>query len=163
MFRTAVGTLLSIVLLASPCFTADAVGQEPVQCGPKDEENEIIKPKDKASVPAPSPGKAMVVVMYKGVMGKSYQVKLSVDGMWRAVLKKNQFSFFEIDPGVRRMCWGGRVPKRDDNFLLITAQANQTYYILGTLREGITELDPIEGHKFTVKYDYVTFTVRPPS
>jgi hypothetical protein len=163
MFRTAVGTFLSIVLLTSPCFTADAVGQEPVQCGPEDEKNEIIKPKDSAAVPAPSPGKAMVVVMYKGVVGKSYQVKLSVDGMWRAVLKKNQFSFFEIDPGVRRMCWGGRVPKRDDNFLLLTAQAGQTYYILGTLREGITELDPIEGQKFTAKYDYVTFKVRPPS
>ncbi len=161
MTRTAAGALLSFVLFASPCVAAGAVGQEPVQCGPEDEKNEVVKPKNRPAVPAPSPGKAMVVVMYKGVMGKSYQVKLSVDGKWRAVLKKNQFSFFEIDPGVRRMCWGGRVAKRDDNYLLLTAQAGQTYYILGTFREGITELDPAEGQKGTAKYDYVTFTVRP--
>lgn len=160
---SAAHTIVSCVLLMSACFTANAAGQEPVQCGPKDENNEIIKPKNKQAVPAPSPGKAMVIVMYKGVMGKSYQVKLSVDGKWQAVLKKNQFSFFEIDPGVRRMCWGGRVAKRDDNFLLLTAQAGQTYYILGTLRDGITELDPTEGQKFTAKYEYVTFKVRPPS
>jgi|RhiMethySRZTD1v2_1073278.scaffolds.fasta_scaffold282697_2 hypothetical protein len=160
MTRTAAGALLSFVLFASPCFTADAAGQEPVQCGPEDEKNEITKPKNQQSVPAPSPGKAMVVVMYKGIMGKSYQVKLSVDGQWRAVLKKNQFSFFEIDPGVRRLCWGGRVAKRDDNYLLLTAQAGQTYYILGTFRDGITEIDPAEGQKVMAKYDYVTFTVR---
>ncbi len=163
MFRTAVGPLLSLVLLTGPCLAADAFAQEPVQCGPEDEQNEIIKPKGTQALPTPSPGKAMVVVMYKGVMGKSYQVKLSVDGTWRAILKKNQFSFFEIDPGVRRMCWGGRVAKRDDNFLLLTAQEGQTYYILGTLREGITELDPAEGQKLTAKYDYVTFKVRPSS
>jgi len=160
MTRTAAGALLSFVLFASPCFTADSAGQEPVQCGPEDEKNEITKPKNQQSVPAPSPGKAMVVVMYKGIMGKSYQVKLSVDGQWRAVLKKNQFSFFEIDPGVRRLCWGGRVAKRDDNYLLLTAQAGQTYYILGTFRDGITEIDPAEGQKVMAKYDYVTFTVR---
>ena len=160
MTRTAAGALLSFVLFASPCFTADAAGQEPVQCGPEDEKNEIVKPKNKQTVPAPSPGKAMVVVMYKGIMGKSYQVKLSVDGQWRAVLKKNQFSFFEIDPGVRRLCWGGRVAKRDDNYLLLTAQAGRTYYILGTFRDGITELDSKDAQKFTSDYDYVTFAVR---
>jgi hypothetical protein len=160
MTRTAAGALLSFVLAASPWVPVDAAGQEPVQCGPEDEKNEIVKPKKKQAVPAPSPGKAMVVVMYKGIMGKSYQVKLSVDGQWRAVLKKNQFSFFEIDPGVRRMCWGGRVAKRDDNFLLLTAQAGQTYYILGTFREGITEVDAAEGQKITAEYDYVTFTVQ---
>ena len=58
------------------------------------------------------------------------------------------------------MCWGGRVAKRDDNFLLITAQAGQTYYLLGTFREGISEIEPAEGLKFTNKYDYVTFEVR---
>ena len=160
MIRTGAGVLLSFVLFASPCFTSDTVGQEPVQCGPEDEKNEIVKPKKKQAVPAPSPGKAMVVVMYQGIMGKSYQVKLSVDGKWRAVLKKNQFSFFEIDPGVRRMCWGGRVAKRDDNFMLLTAQAGQIYFILGTFREGITEVDPAEGQKIIEKYDYVTFTVQ---
>jgi hypothetical protein len=160
MTRTAAGALLSFLLLAMPCFTAAAVAQEPVQCGPEDEKNEIVKPKNKQPIPAPSAGKAMVVVMYKGIMGKSYQVKLAVDGQWRAVLKKNQFSFFEIDPGVRRLCWGGRVAKRDDNYLLLTAQAGQTYYILGTFRDGITELDPKDAHKFTSDYDYVTFNVR---
>ena len=163
MTRTATGALLSFVLFASPWFTADAAGQEPVQCGPEDEKNEIVKPKQKQAVPAPSPGKAMVVVMYKGIMGKSYQVKLSVDGKWRAVLKKKQFAFFEIDPGVRRLCWGGRVSKRDDNFMLLTAQAGQTYYILGTFREGITEIDPAEGQKMATKYDYVIFTVQSPN
>jgi hypothetical protein len=160
MTKAGAGVLLSVVLLTSLGFLADASGQEPVQCGPEDEKNEIVKPKKKEAVPAPSPGKAMVVVMYKGILGKSYQVKLSVDGRWRAVLKKNQFSFFEIDPGVRRMCWGGRVAKRDDNFLLLTAQAGQTYYILGTFREGITEVDPAEARNLTEKYDYVTFTVQ---
>jgi len=160
MTRPAAGALLSLMLLAMPCVTADAVAQEPVQCGPEDEKNEIVKPKNKQTVPAPSPGKAMVVVMYKGIMGKSYQVKLSVDGKWRAVLKKNQFSFFEIDPGVRRLCWGGRVAKRDDNYLLLTAQAGRTYYILGTFRDGITELDSKDAQKFTSDYDYVTFAVR---
>src|SRR5262245_10731302 len=159
MTRTGAGVLLGLVLFVSPCFRSDTVGQEPVQCGPEDEKNEIVKPKQKQAVPAPTPGKAMVVVIYKGIMGKSYQVKLSVDGKWRAVLKKNQFSFFEIDPGVRRMCWGGRVAKRDDNFLLLSAQAGQTYYILGTFREGISEIDPAEGQKVMANYDYVTFTV----
>jgi len=160
---SAVRTILSCLFVVSVCCTANVAAQTPVQCGPEDEENEIIKPKGKQAVPAASPGKALVIVMYKGVVGKSYQVKLAVDGKWQAVLKKNQFSFFEIDPGVRRLCWGGRVPKRDDNFLLLTAQAGQTYYILGTLREGITELDPTEGQKYTAKYDYVTFKVRPPN
>src|SRR5262245_31502877 len=155
----------AIIRLLSMLFvfaniTGFAFAQEPVKCGPEDEKDKITKPKGKHYVPAPASGKAMVVVMYKGTMGKSYQVKLSVDGQWRAVLKKNQYAFFEIEPGVRRMCWGGRVSKRDDNFLLITARAGQTYYILGTLTKGISEVDSTEGSKIMKDYDYVTFEVQ---
>jgi hypothetical protein len=43
---------------------------------------------------------------------------------------------------------------------LITAQAGQTYYILGTFREGITEISPSEAKKLTDDYDHVAFEVR---
>src|SRR5215510_6075025 len=144
MIRLTASIRLLCVLVLFANISGLAFAQEPVKCGPEDEKNKITKPKGTHSVPAPGSGKAMVVVMYQGIFGKSYQVKLSVDGQWRAVLKKNQYSFFEIEPGVRRMCWGGRVAKRDDNFLLLSAQAGQTYYILGTFREGISEIDPAE-------------------
>jgi len=160
MIRITVGIRLLCMLILLANITGFAFAQEPVKCGPEDEKDKITKPKGKQSLPAPASGKAMVVVMYQGIIGKSYQVKLSVDGQWRAVLKKNQYSFFEIEPGVRRMCWGGRVSKRDDNFLLLTARAGQTYYILGTLTKGISEVDPAEGVKIMKKYDYVTFEVQ---
>jgi hypothetical protein len=160
MIRVRLGIRFLCVLVLLANSSAFAFAQEPVKCGPEDEKNKITKPKGEHSVPAPASGKALVVVMYQGTFGKSYQVKLSVDGQWRAVLKKNQYSFFEIEPGVRRMCWGGRVSKRDDNFLLLTARAGQTYYILGKLTKGISEVDPAEGVKIIKKYDYVTFEVQ---
>ena len=149
-------TLIALVTLVAPVVAA---AQEPVACGPKDEKHEIIKHKVVATVPAPAAGKAMGVVVLGGSYVKSYQQKLAVNGQWRAVLKEKQYSFFEVDSGPLRLCWKSRGAKRDENLLLITARAGETYYLRGTLK-AIAEVDPVEGQKLLRKMDYVTFEVR---
>jgi len=149
-------TLGLFVALVTPVAVA---AQEPVSCGPNEEKHTIIKHDDAPSVPMPSTGRSMIVVMVGGSFTKSYQQKLAVNGRWRAVLKESQYSFFEVDPGVSRLCWGGRVARRDDNYLLITAKPGETYYVRGTLR-GISEVDPLEGQRLLRGKTYATYEVR---
>jgi hypothetical protein len=106
-------------------------------------------------MPSPSPGKALVFIGEGGHFGKDYQFKLALDGRWVAVLKKNEYTFFEVSPGVLKFCWG-KIQVRSDNFLVITAQPNHTYWLRGTLRE-LRELDAEEGHSLIKDLDYVTF------
>ena len=148
--------LVACVSLAAPVV---ATAQGPVECGPKDDKHEIIKHKEAVPVPPPAAGKAMVVIMLGGSFSKSYQQKLAVNGQWRVVMKEKQYSFFEVEPGPLRLCWKSRGAKRDENVLLITAKAGETYYLRGTLK-AIAEVDPAEGQKLLRKMDYVTFEVR---
>jgi hypothetical protein len=150
---------LAVIAFVSLVVPVVAAAQDPVACGPKDVKHEVIKHKVAPPVPAPTAGKAMVVIVLGGSFTKSYQQKLAVNGQWRAVMNESQYSFFEVDPGPLRLCWGGRVARRDDNYLLITAKAGETYYLRGTLR-AITEVDPMEGQKLLRKKSYVTFEVR---
>ena len=149
-------TLVAFVSLVAP---VGAAAQEPITCGPKDEKHEIVKHTGEQSVPAPSTGKAMVVVVLGGSYTKSYQQKLAVNGQWRAVMKESQYSFFEVDPGALRLAWCGRGAKLDESRLIITARPGETYYLRGTVRD-ISEVDPVEGQKLLRKKDYVTFEVR---
>lgn len=150
---------LSLCLAECLALPRGVFAQEPVLCGPSTEKDEIVKHKGQHPVPTPSPGKALVFVANGRSFVKSYQQKLAVNGRWMAVLKYSQYSFFEVDPGVLRLCWGGRAARRDDNYLLLTAQPDQTYYIRGTL-SGIIEVDEAEGKSLLKKKDYVTFEVR---
>jgi hypothetical protein len=150
---------LAIVAVASCLAPAVAAAQDPLACGPKDEKHEIVRHEGAQPVPAPSAGKAMVAIVLGGSFVKSYQQKLAVNGQWRAVMKESQYSFFEVEPGPLRLCWGGRGARRDDNYLLVTAVAGETYYLRGTLRD-ISEVDPAEGQKLLRKKRYVTFEVR---
>jgi hypothetical protein len=150
--------VVAIVSLVAPVVAA----QEPLSCGPKDEKHVIIEHKGEQPVPAPSAGKAMVVVVLGGSYTKSYQQKLAVNGQWRAVMKESQYSFFEVDPGALRLAWcgrGGKFGKLEDTRLLITARPGETYYLRGTVRD-ISEVDPVEGQKLLRKKKYVTFEVR---
>ena len=140
-----------------PCVTA---AQEPVSCGPQGLKHTVVKHQGERPVPSPAEGRAMIVVIVGGSFYKSYQTKLAVNGEWRAVMNENQYSFFEVDPGAVRLCWAQRAGKRDDNFLLLTARAGQTYYIRGTTVRGISEVEPAEGQKLLRKKTYVTFEVR---
>ena len=156
MTHRALAPLTLVVALAAPVVV---VAQEPIACGPKDEKHEIIKHDGDRPVPAPSAGKAMIVVVLGGSFTKSYQQKLSVNGQWRAVLKEDQYSFFEVDPGALRMCWRGRVAKVENNNLLITARAGETHYLRGTVKD-ISEVDPAEAPKLLRKKTFVTFEVK---
>jgi len=148
--------VVAVVRLVAP---VGAAAQEALACGPKDEKHVIIEHKGEQPVPAPSAGKAMVVVVLGGSISKSYQQKLAVNGQWRAVMKESQYSFFEVDPGALRLAWCGRGGKVDDTRLFITARPGETYYLRGTVRE-ISEVDPVEGQKLLRKKKYVTFEVR---
>jgi hypothetical protein len=150
---------VALVAIASLVGPVGAAAQEPITCGPKDEKHKIIEHNGEQQVPAPSAGKAMVVVVLGGSYTKSYQQKLAVNGQWRAVMKESQYSFFEVDPGALRLAWCGRASKIDNSRLLITARPGETYYLRGTVRD-ISEVDPVEGQKLLRKKSYVTFEVR---
>jgi hypothetical protein len=136
-----------------------ARGQEPIDCGPGNEKHDIVKHDRDQPVPLPSAGKSMVVIVLGGSFTKSYQQKLAVNGHWRAVLKENQYSFVEVDPGIVRLCWGGRGVKRDESFLVISARPGETYYVRGTVR-AIDEVKADEGQKLLRKKTYVTYEVK---
>ena len=138
----------------------DLAGQEPVSCGPREDKHEVIRHKGNHPVPPPGAGRSMIVIVAGGSFFKSYQQKLAVNGEWRAVMNESQYSFFEVDPGVLRLCWWVRSGRRDDNFLLLTARAGETYYLRGTTIKGVSELDPDEGQKLLRDKSYVTFEVR---
>jgi hypothetical protein len=134
--------------------------QEPVSCGSKEDKHEVIKHERDQLVPSPAADRAMIVIVVGGSLFKSYQQKLAVNGHWRAVMNESQYSFFDVEPGVLRLCWAVRSGTRDDNFLLLTAQGGETYYIRGTPFKGITELDPAAGQTLLRNKTYVTFEVR---
>jgi hypothetical protein len=157
MTITQVAVFAVLACLGAPLVVS---AQEPVDCGPKDEKHEVIRHKGERPVPPPAAGRAMVVVVAGGSFFKSYQTKLAVNGEWRAVMNENQYSHFEVDPGVLRLCWRGRAGTRDDNFLLVTARPGETYYFRGTTIKGISEVDPAEGQKLLRKKTFVSFEVR---
>jgi hypothetical protein len=157
--RLSVFVALAFRVLVGLVPSAAEAAQEPISCGPGEEKHEIIKHEGDHLVPRPSAGKSMIVVALGGSYTKSYQQKLAVNGAWRAVLKESQYSYFEVEPGILRLCWAGRAAKRDDNYLLITARPDETYFLRGTLR-SIAELDPVDARKFLNKKTYVTYEVR---
>ena len=132
-----------------------------MSCGQKDEKHTVIKHKGERAVPAPGAGRAMVVVVVGGAFYKSYQTKLAVNGEWRAVMNESQVHVLRRGSGSCDDSAGQpESGVRDDNFLVLTARAGETYYIRGTATKGITELDPAEGRKQVRKKTYVTFEVR---
>lgn len=153
---------LLAVLSAITCLCAPALAaaQEPVDCGPKGDKHEVIKHKEACEIPRPAAGRSMIVVVVGGSFYKSYQTKLAVNGQWRAVMNESQYSFFEVEPGLQKLCWAMRSGKRDDNFLLLTTKPDETYFIRGTTTKGISELDPAEGQKLVKKMTYVTFEAK---
>ena len=155
-------TRLLFVLATIGCVAIPrlAAAQEPVDCGPKDVKHEVVKHKDERSIPKPPAGRSMIVIVVGGSFYKSYQQKLAVNGEWRAVINESQYSFFEVEPGLQKLCWAVRTGKRDDNFLLLTTKPDETYYIRGTVSKGISELEPAEGQKLVQKMTYVTFETR---
>jgi hypothetical protein len=150
------------VLAMITCFGAPDVvaAQEPVDCGPKGEQHEVIKHKDDRALPKPPAGRSMIVIVVGGSFYKSYQQKLAVNGQWRAVMNEKQYSFFDVEPGLQKLCWAVRAGKRDDNFLLLTTEPGETYFIRGTAVKGISEIDPKEGQKMVQKMTYVTFEAK---
>jgi hypothetical protein len=152
--------VLQVAVIACLVWPAVVAAQEPVSCGPEGIKHAVIKHKGERPVASPAEGRAAIVVVVGGSFFKSYQTKLAVNGEWRAVMNENQYTFFEVDPGVVRLCWAQRAGARDDNFLLLTAKAGETYYIRGTTVKGISEVDPAEGQKLLRDKTYVTFEVR---
>ncbi|HXD18498.1 MAG TPA: hypothetical protein VN654_15905 [Vicinamibacterales bacterium] len=149
--------LAAIISVAAPVVVS---AQEPVDCGPKGDKHEVIKHKGERPLPRPAAGRSMIVIVVGGSFYKSYQQKLAVNGEWRAVMNESQYSFFEVDPGLQKLCWAVRSGKRDDNFLLLTTRPDETYYIRGTVAKGISELDADEAQKLVQKMTYVTFEAR---
>jgi hypothetical protein len=152
-----------LALLAAMAFgavPAAAAAQEPVDCGPKGDKHEVIKHKGERPLPAPTAGRSMIVLVVGGSFYKSYQQKLAVNGEWKAVMNESQYSYFELEPGLQKLCWAVRTGKRDDNFLLLTTKPGETYFIRGTVAKGISEIDPAEGRKLVQKMTYVTFEAK---
>jgi len=153
---------LFFVLAMIACVGVPGIvaAQEPVDCGPKGEKHEVIKHKGDHTIPKPATGRSMIVIVVGGSFYKSYQQKLAVNGQWRAVMNESQYSFFDVEPGLQKLCWAVRSGKRDDNFLLLTVKPGETYFIRGTVAKGISEIDPTEGQKLVAKMTYVTFEAK---
>ena len=158
--RRSLGISSICIFLVAACMVAapaTAAGQEPIDCGPKGDKHEVIKHKGAPVLPRPATGRSVIVLVVGGSFAKSYQQKLAVNGQWRAVMNESQYTFFEVEPGVQKLCWAARGGKSDDKFLLLTTKADEMYFIRGTVTRGISEIDPVEGQKLVQKMTYVTF------
>ena len=152
-----IGMFLSVVTATGLSLPAAGFAQGPVDCGPKGQKHEVIKHKGAPVLPKPAAGRSVIVLVVGGSFAKSYQQKLAVNGQWRAVMNESQYTFFEVEPGVQKLCWAARGGKSDDKFLLLTTKADEMYFIRGTVTRGISEIDPVEGQKLVQKMTYVTF------
>ena len=145
-----------------------ALAQEPIECGPAKEKHNILEHKNQHPSPDAAPDKAIVYVIRKpGArwrwMGQS---KLALNGRWVAVLNRGQYTFFESDPGLLRLCFAGASGTRTLNsYLLLTAQAGQTYYVrvdTGAMASEAAafEVDAGEGRGLVKQSTYVTWEVK---
>jgi len=154
----------AVVATIAVCYLAGiwappAAAQAPIPTGPSKQNQRVIKHDDHPT-PGPSPGKAMVYVTIGGYFGKAAQGKIAVNGEYRAIVEKNQYAFFEVDPGVLGFhLEGAWASDKHDVYLMITAMPNETYYVVADKR-SIQEVDVEEGRSLIAKRDYVTFEVK---
>ncbi len=157
MRRTLAVTFALCCLAAVGAFSVVAA-QAPIPNGPSGEKHRVVDHKDHPT-PSPSAGKALVYVTIGGYFGKAYQGKMAVNGVFRAVVTKNQYTFFEVDPGVLKFHFEGKwAYDKAEVYLVITAQANQTYYV-SCESASIQEVDVAQGEALVAKRQYVTFEV----
>jgi hypothetical protein len=157
--RRALVVTLALCGMAGIGAPLAAVAQAPIPNGPSSEKDRVVEHKDHPT-PSPSAGKALVYVTIGGYFGKTYQGKMAVNGTFRAVLEKNQYTFFEADPGVLKFHFEGKwAYDKAEVYLVITAQADQTYYV-SCESASIQEVDVAEGKSLLAKRQYVTFEVQ---
>jgi hypothetical protein len=82
-----------------------------------------------SSIPEPSNGKAMVVVMRRGNLSPMLY-PVSVDGQWVGANAKYTYFFFEVGPGEHELCTGGAFLNghRKSSGATLNAEAGKTYY-----------------------------------
>lgn len=134
-------------------------------CGPAKEKHKVINPKGQHPTPEPTSGKALIYIIRKSRrFGTIPQNKLAANGQWVAVLKRGNYSFFTVDPGLVKLCYAGdRGLQEGSGFLYLTAEAGKIYYLRGDTgalgqRTELLQLSEEEGKFLVADSEYVTFT-----
>ena len=142
-------------------FPTDSLAQLPT-CGDPETKHRIIKFDNRdVRLPEPSPGKALVFVIYKESRPQfgTLQLKFVANNEYKAVLVKNHYSYFEVEPELQRICvqakgtlvYGGQ---------FFTPEAGGTYFFRMGLTIGLRELLPDEGLKLVKETKFATFEVK---
>lgn len=106
-------------------------------CGPADVQFDVKTDGGNHAVPAPEPGKALIVFLQDDAKFASRPrptTRFGIDGNWVGATHANSFLYASIEPGEHHLCanWQNRViligPKRSTAAAHFTFEAGETYY-----------------------------------
>jgi hypothetical protein len=137
-------------------------------CGPLKEKHEVNTQRETEAIVAVPPGKALIYFICRR---GPRQVKLAIDGKWRAVVEKNTYSRIEIDPGVQHLCMASSVGTTAGTMLYLTAEAGKSYFLEGGAQGGgfnpvvmkapsLNEIGEADARKVLAKSKLATFSVK---
>jgi hypothetical protein len=139
MFRTTLLLAASLTILGLQGFA---------QTCPKAPKVRVTKQKTDAVLPAPSPGKAMMVVVRQDDSMYVVLLPLAVDGKWVGANARWTYFFAEVDPGSHVLCTGGKVGRTTFKSAgaRLDADEGKTYYFEQqvTWDTGTVSLLPID-------------------
>jgi hypothetical protein len=149
--RGSVFALLLALALAAPVTAQVAPG-----CGPAKVKFEVTLAKTSNPVPAPEPGKALVVFVQDSGT-KEYAegtplTQFGIDGAWVGAAQGDAYFLVPVAPGEHHLCsnWQTKLMRLGDSrttaALHFTAEAGETYFF-GTkyiIQDGLVLFDPLD-------------------
>lgn len=116
--------------ISASAQTADAIYKR--ACGPKEASFDVKQIKSQPPA-APEPGKALVYFIQKEYGAKRFITRVGLDGAWVGVIKGDSYVALSVAPGEHRACVNLQnrgIPRENDEFLQIRAEAGKVYYYL---------------------------------
>jgi hypothetical protein len=126
---------LILLLAVSAIAVAQARAQGTPGCGAPKVEFEVSIDRSRHDIPAPGPGKALVVFLQGDLEGRGPQTQFGVDGDWVGATGRKSYFYVSVVPGEIHVCSklqtsmvpgnGSAIVERALHF---TAESGKTYF-----------------------------------
>jgi hypothetical protein len=95
-----------VILFLFALSTLAIAGMPPAKgCGPEDQNWAVqAKTLPDFQIPAPDDRHATIIYMNRAAIGYYNQVKVAVDGEWRAATARHSYAAFTVSPGDHNLC-----------------------------------------------------------
>jgi hypothetical protein len=117
-----------VILFLFALSTFAIAGMPPAKgCGPTEQAWAVKSRTADYSVPSPQDGKAVLVYLNHAAIGYYNQVKVGVDGQWKAATARHSYAAFQVEPGEHSLC--AQTAHEFKVWIPVKIEAGRTYFV----------------------------------